>query len=241
MGQELLEDDERPGRPVEVITEDKVALVEELVLNGRRLKVKEIAEITKLSDTTVRRILHDHLGMQKKMNIKQEVEANHEMENSAFINPQCHPQPSINSIESNDTANNMEQILKPEPFELIMCPNRNVGYMDATKFNEESASKTEYNSNSLLTQLCIKNEIDSSYPAQMSVKHEQNVIEKQDSCGSPQFTNIMVKVEDSISDTYSDREISEGAATNVTSMLQIEMGTKDESHTNTSCDIPSKG
>nr|CAI5863595.1 unnamed protein product [Callosobruchus analis] len=33
MGQEFLEDDERPGRPVEVITEDKVALVEELVLS----------------------------------------------------------------------------------------------------------------------------------------------------------------------------------------------------------------
>nr|CAI5832631.1 unnamed protein product [Callosobruchus analis] len=32
MGQEFLEDDERPGRPVEVIAEDKVALVEELVL-----------------------------------------------------------------------------------------------------------------------------------------------------------------------------------------------------------------
>nr|CAI5864485.1 unnamed protein product [Callosobruchus analis] len=30
MGQEFLEDDERPGRPVEMITEDKVALVEEL-------------------------------------------------------------------------------------------------------------------------------------------------------------------------------------------------------------------
>nr|CAI5864709.1 unnamed protein product [Callosobruchus analis] len=52
MGQEFLEDDERPGRPVEVITEDKVALVEELVLCDRRLKVKEIAEMTKLSEVT---------------------------------------------------------------------------------------------------------------------------------------------------------------------------------------------
>nr|CAI5849363.1 unnamed protein product [Callosobruchus analis] len=49
MGQEFLEDDERSGRPVEVTTEDKVALVEELVL-----------EMTKLSDTPVRQILHDH-------------------------------------------------------------------------------------------------------------------------------------------------------------------------------------
>nr|CAI5844001.1 unnamed protein product [Callosobruchus analis] len=38
IGHEFLEDDERPGRPVEVITEDKVALVEELVLSDRRLK-----------------------------------------------------------------------------------------------------------------------------------------------------------------------------------------------------------
>nr|CAI5853552.1 unnamed protein product [Callosobruchus analis] len=54
MGQEFLEDDERPGRPVEVITEDKVVLVEELVLSDLHLKVKEIAEVTKLSDTPVR-------------------------------------------------------------------------------------------------------------------------------------------------------------------------------------------
>nr|CAI5826966.1 unnamed protein product [Callosobruchus analis] len=66
MGQEFLEDDERPGRPVEVITEDKVALVEKLVLSDRRFKTKEVAEIIKISGTTVRRILHGHLGMQKR-------------------------------------------------------------------------------------------------------------------------------------------------------------------------------
>nr|CAI5852703.1 unnamed protein product [Callosobruchus analis] len=38
MVQEFFEDDERRGRPVEVITEGKVALVEELVLSDRRLK-----------------------------------------------------------------------------------------------------------------------------------------------------------------------------------------------------------
>nr|CAI5868025.1 unnamed protein product [Callosobruchus analis] len=65
IGKEFLEDDERSGRPVEVITEDKVALVEKLVLSDRRLKVKEITEMTKFSDTIVLRILHDHLGMQK--------------------------------------------------------------------------------------------------------------------------------------------------------------------------------
>lgn len=65
MGQESLEDDARTGRPVEVITEDIVAIVEEVVLRDRRLKVKEISEMTKLSDTSVRRILHNHLGMHK--------------------------------------------------------------------------------------------------------------------------------------------------------------------------------
>nr|CAI5843082.1 unnamed protein product [Callosobruchus analis] len=60
MGQESIEDDERPGRPVDVILEVKVALVEKLVLSNRRLKVIEIAEMPKLSDTTVRRILHDY-------------------------------------------------------------------------------------------------------------------------------------------------------------------------------------
>nr|CAI5834232.1 unnamed protein product [Callosobruchus analis] len=65
MGQEFLEDDERPGRPVEVVTEDKVVFLEELVLSDRRLKLKEIAEMIKLSNATVRRILHDHLGMQR--------------------------------------------------------------------------------------------------------------------------------------------------------------------------------
>nr|CAI5830169.1 unnamed protein product [Callosobruchus analis] len=53
-GKEFLEERERTGRPVEVIPEDKVALVEDLVLSDRRLKVKEIAEMTNLSDITVR-------------------------------------------------------------------------------------------------------------------------------------------------------------------------------------------
>jgi hypothetical protein len=34
-------------------------------MSERRLKVKEISEMYKLSDTSVRRILHDHLSMHK--------------------------------------------------------------------------------------------------------------------------------------------------------------------------------
>nr|CAI5844019.1 unnamed protein product [Callosobruchus analis] len=39
VGQEFLEDDERPERPVEVITEDKVVLLEELALSDRRYSI----------------------------------------------------------------------------------------------------------------------------------------------------------------------------------------------------------
>nr|CAI5854524.1 unnamed protein product [Callosobruchus analis] len=63
MGQECLEDDERPGGQVDVITVDKVALVEKWVLSDRRLKVREIAEMTRLSDTAVRQIHYGHLGI----------------------------------------------------------------------------------------------------------------------------------------------------------------------------------
>lgn len=50
---------------MEVLTDNNIALVEDLVLDDRRLKVKEIAQKSRLSDTTVRRIVHDHLGMNK--------------------------------------------------------------------------------------------------------------------------------------------------------------------------------
>nr|CAI5850687.1 unnamed protein product [Callosobruchus analis] len=46
MGQEILEDDARPGRPVEVITEDKVALVEELVLSRPRTATSDESSTT---------------------------------------------------------------------------------------------------------------------------------------------------------------------------------------------------
>nr|CAI5835758.1 unnamed protein product [Callosobruchus analis] len=52
IGQELLEDDERPGRPVEVITEDKVALVEDLVLSDRRLKLDPFERVDEVPVAT---------------------------------------------------------------------------------------------------------------------------------------------------------------------------------------------
>lgn len=65
MGQETFEDDVRSGWPVEVITKDKVVLMEELVLNDQHLKVKEMAAMTNLSDTIARRILQNYLHMHK--------------------------------------------------------------------------------------------------------------------------------------------------------------------------------
>lgn len=50
---EFLEGDARYGRLVEVITVNKMTLVEELALSDRRVKVKEMAEMTKFFATTV--------------------------------------------------------------------------------------------------------------------------------------------------------------------------------------------
>ena len=48
-----------------VITPQQISIIEHLVLENRRLKVNELAVITNISETSVRRILHDHLGMNK--------------------------------------------------------------------------------------------------------------------------------------------------------------------------------
>lgn len=65
LGQESLEDDERLGRPIEVLTPQNISIIEELVLQDRRLKVRELAAMSNMSETSVRRILHDHLNMNK--------------------------------------------------------------------------------------------------------------------------------------------------------------------------------
>lgn len=62
IGQESSEDNANPGRLVKFITKDNVALVEELVLNRGEWTDKSM---TKFSDTTVCRILHDQQEMHK--------------------------------------------------------------------------------------------------------------------------------------------------------------------------------
>lgn len=64
-GRESIEDDPRAGGPVSATTAENVKTVENLVLQDARIKVKMLAEMTKLSVGTIYTILHDHLNMSK--------------------------------------------------------------------------------------------------------------------------------------------------------------------------------
>ena len=58
-------DEERPGRPIEVSTEDMVNKIHDVVLADRRVKIREIADIVNISIERVQNILHEKLGMKK--------------------------------------------------------------------------------------------------------------------------------------------------------------------------------
>ena len=64
-GRNSLEDDPRPGRPADVISQEMIDLVERLVLNNRRIKVAELASVSGISNGSVYTIIHEHLGMSK--------------------------------------------------------------------------------------------------------------------------------------------------------------------------------
>jgi histone-lysine N-methyltransferase SETMAR len=64
-GRHSLEDDLCQGRPIQVVTPNICRLVEEKVLNNRRIKVREIAEDLDISVGSVETIIHEHLGMAK--------------------------------------------------------------------------------------------------------------------------------------------------------------------------------
>ena len=59
-----IHDSTREGRP-NFVTEDSVCQVKTLVLEDRRVTVKQFAAITKMSVGSIETILHDHLHMSK--------------------------------------------------------------------------------------------------------------------------------------------------------------------------------
>ena len=65
MAKKSIEDDPRFRRPVETTTSDIIEKVEKLVLEDGHLKIKQLSALVGVSDTTILRILHDHLGMTK--------------------------------------------------------------------------------------------------------------------------------------------------------------------------------
>ncbi|KYQ52874.1 hypothetical protein ALC60_07952 [Trachymyrmex zeteki] len=58
-------DDERPGRPVDVITEEIIEKVHDMILADRRTKVREVTKAIGVSYGMAFNILHDNLGMKK--------------------------------------------------------------------------------------------------------------------------------------------------------------------------------
>ena len=64
-GRDSLEDDPRPGRPADVISQEMMDRVERLVLNNCWIKVAELASECGISIGSVYTIIHEHLGMSK--------------------------------------------------------------------------------------------------------------------------------------------------------------------------------
>lgn len=64
-GRTSIEDEPRSGRPKTATTTEIVAKVHDMVLNDRRIKVREIANIMGISNDRVHLILHEELQMKK--------------------------------------------------------------------------------------------------------------------------------------------------------------------------------
>ena len=56
-------DDERSGRPKTATIDENIAKVHQMVLDDRRIKVREIAVVMNMSKERVCHILNQHLGM----------------------------------------------------------------------------------------------------------------------------------------------------------------------------------
>lgn len=64
-GRTSLEDDPREGRPKTATTPEIIEKIHVIVMDDRRVKVREIAKIVGISEERVRNILHQELGMRK--------------------------------------------------------------------------------------------------------------------------------------------------------------------------------
>ncbi|KAK5650765.1 hypothetical protein RI129_001794 [Pyrocoelia pectoralis] len=92
-GRMSLVDDERSGRPKTATTDDNIANVHKMVLDDRRIKVREIAEVMKMSKERVCHILNQDLGMRKltldqkrvRMNISNTLLAQFRRKKSEFL------------------------------------------------------------------------------------------------------------------------------------------------------------
>ena len=64
-GREIVEDDERSGRPVTSRTDENIKIINEIVRNDRRLSVRMMSDITNIDRETIRKILTEDLQMTK--------------------------------------------------------------------------------------------------------------------------------------------------------------------------------
>ena len=64
-GRDSLEDDPRPDRPADIISQEMIDRVERLVLNNRQIRVAELASECGISNGSVYTIIHEHLDMSK--------------------------------------------------------------------------------------------------------------------------------------------------------------------------------
>lgn len=64
-GRTSTNDAERSGRPNKAVISETIKKIHKLVMNDRKLKVHELADIVKISDGSVFTILHERLAMRK--------------------------------------------------------------------------------------------------------------------------------------------------------------------------------
>ena len=64
-GRDHLEDCARSGRSSETVNEQSIEKVRSTILDDRHVSICELSEVCDVPKTTVHRIIHDHLGMEK--------------------------------------------------------------------------------------------------------------------------------------------------------------------------------